>query len=297
MQERRATIRFGHLRRIHYCSSTHPFPRDGWLTNLSECGAGLLAKDSPQCGDSWTISLWLNGKDDGLTLTGRVQWIQPDALRGSWYWVGLEWLALEDSQRNRLEITLRHPPFMSNLRSWPRPPQFLSKNAVVCWLIAGLLGIGALGYGLQWPGLLRQENRYLFSELKRRDIHIAGLKDRQHKLQQELDHAQSRLAVTSEEVARLDWHTQSLERAMQQVKQDIKRVYAMNRALKHKHDQWRQLVREMAMQRAVLTAHSLDAAAVSLASSSRLSSNPTPDTSAASSEQVELYVHEPQAGR
>ena len=104
MQERRSTIRIEYPARAQYCPSEDLIPRDGRMTNLSERGANLLARETHRLGERITVSFPLPEEEEPLTVTGVVRWSDPTAQRGRWHATGIEWLPLGETASHRLDL-------------------------------------------------------------------------------------------------------------------------------------------------------------------------------------------------
>ena len=107
MQERRTTVRCECLERARYRSDNDPTLREGRLTTVTERGLGLLAHEPHRVGEQLTLSFMLPGEDETVTTTGVVRWVSQTTDQKRWYLLGLEWLALEETTRFRLDTFLR----------------------------------------------------------------------------------------------------------------------------------------------------------------------------------------------
>ena len=223
MQERRATVRLSHRCRAHYCPSEDLLPRDGAIINLSERGAGLLAGETRQEGERVTLTWSLPEETETLTATGVVQWSHTRARTGRWYPSGLEWLPMEDSTRHRLETFLRRTQPTPSTRTAQRSDPF---HDIPAWVI-GVLRAGVVfgllvgAWCLLWGLWLQRENRQLDLAIQQRNAMIEYLEQRGVRLTRALGSAQSSLAQTTKEVARLDQQTQHLEGTLEQANQQI----------------------------------------------------------------------------
>lgn len=247
MQERRTIIRLSQVSRVQYCLSASAAPKDGWLTNLSECGAGLLIPEHPQVGELLTISGYLPGADDILAVTGVVQWTQPDVLRRQWYLVGVEWLALEELQRNRLHTILSHGI-----------PKGGKAFVLGYWRVNGLpLFLGVLGVLLIVGTISRmaielksreREYRLLVGILQQRESYIHHLRQHERALRRSVHKTQTHLIRTSSEIADLDHQTQRLENMMQRLGQHLIHMQQVNRQTEQERDALRQQQEQLSQQ-------------------------------------------------
>ena len=221
MLERRATIRTPYQCRAQYCPSDDLLLHDGRMINLSERGAGVLAREAHRYGERVTISVTLPGETGPVTATGVVRWSGPPSPRRRWYPCGLEWLPLEETTRHRLHAFLQHSAqAVPAARSLRRGPIAL-RIALLGLLILGLVGAGLFGL---WLLSVSQENRQLHEAAQQRTLLVNQLKQREQGLQEELGAAKTQLAATLGEVVRLDQHTQRLEGNMQQLTVDMQRA-------------------------------------------------------------------------
>ncbi|MBI3997231.1 MAG: PilZ domain-containing protein [Candidatus Omnitrophica bacterium] len=251
MQERRTTIRVPHQSHIQYCPSEDLLPRDGGLIDLSERGVGLLTSESHPTGEAITITLSLPGAEDSVTATGVVRWSAAPA--GPWtrHRVGLEWTPLAHTTQQRLHAFLSTATRATtqSFGLWQVIRQEWARHRL--GLIVGIVG-GAvfLIAGGWWMYGLREENRQLQMAIRQRSETIHQLAQRDAVLQQELRLAKTRLASTSEEVARLDYEAQQMERGMQQLTHDVARFQQSYGPIKEERHRLAQQVLSLEQQRA-----------------------------------------------
>lgn len=251
MQERRTTIRVPHRSRIQYCPSEDLLPRDGELIDLSERGVGLLTSESHPAGESITITLSLPGAEDSMTATGVVRWSAAPTGPRTRHRVGLEWTPLAHTTHQRL-----HAFFSTTTQAtaqafgpWQVIRQGWARHQL--GLIIGLTGgVVFLMAGSRWMYVLRQENRQLQMAIQQRNETMHQLAQRDAVLQQELRLAKTHLASTSEEVARLDYEAQQMERGMQQLTHDVVQFQQSYRQIKDERNRLAQQVLSLEQQRA-----------------------------------------------
>ncbi len=204
MQERRTAIRVSHRCRTQYCSSEDLVPRDGRMTSLSEQGIGLLVREAHRAGELLSVGFSLPGEQEALTATGVVRWSGPPR-DGRWHPVGLNWLQLEESVRNRLQRFLDSaavsaaPVPIARKRRWRSPS----------WPVAAaclLLGAALIGW---WALSVRRENYRLHTAVELRDQVIDELGTQGTQLVAELGEARAHLLETAAEVVRLDQQAQA----------------------------------------------------------------------------------------
>lgn len=207
-------------------------PRDGRLLTLSERGAGLLAREAHWEGERVTLNFAVPGEREPITATGTVRWSHPRPRRGRWYPVGVEWLSLDETTRERLHrfLSSRYASPQPVARPGaPRPVVGSSWRGTL--VIAMVAALGAVGLW-RHARTLREENRQLMANVEQRDLVITRLKQNERLLQGELTVAQAHLAATSEEVDRLDQQAQQLEGQVQRLNHDVDRfqqAYAQTR--------------------------------------------------------------------
>jgi len=281
MQERRTTIRSPHRCRAQYCSSEDLLPRDGQITNLSERGAGLLVREAHRNGELLSVGFSLPGAREPLTATGVVRW--ADAPRkGRWYPVGVDWLQLEEAARTRLQefltgSTPRPPPHQTFWWGGPRgpaAPMGRRRTLVMAGVSAGLVALG-------WMWLLFTENRRLQATAEQRERVIGQLEEEGTRLALELGAANTQLAETSSEVARLDQETQGLGEQIGRLTTEIDQVKTSYLQVREEREQLMQRVLDIEQERASLA--------------SRLSS--IPELRRAIEEAIEARKHARQAER
>ena len=251
MLERRTVIRIPHSCRAQYCTAEDLLPRDGRLMNLSERGAGLLAREAHHSGEQVTLTFSVPGADEPLTATGVVRWSHQ--LRGGgWYPLGLEWFPLEETTRNRLQSFLTAAG-QSSART-AKPSQKTSQR--ITWavvLIAQLLAAALIGtFIYRWVRSLQQENRRLQAELEQRDGVITQLEQEERRLQGELEAANQRFSQTAEEVARLHQQATVLERDVQRLGQEVGQFQDSYAQLREEREELMQRALDLELERTYL---------------------------------------------
>ncbi len=230
MQERRTTIRINRTCRAQYCAAEDLLPRDGRLANVSERGANVWVRERHKEGEQVTVSFSLPGAGDSVTATGSVRW-SASSREGRWYPLGLEWLPLEETTRDRLQAFLRTPPQAAparvavGTRAIPRERSPYRWIVLVAWL--ALIGV-ASAVVYSWVTRLQEEARQLEAEVAQRNLLIAELTEREQRLakreeslQRELSTTKTYLATASEEVARLDDQAQELTGEAQRLSREV----------------------------------------------------------------------------
>lgn len=227
MQERRSTIRIAQNCRVQYCAAEDLLPRDGHVANISERGVGLLVREQHKVGDHVTVSFNLPGLEEALTATGAVRW-SSSLRQGRWYRLGMEWLPLEESTRNRLHAFLNTQAKPEAAEPQPKASgQRFSFNWLVwlAWVVA-LLTLAALWYS--WIAPLKRQAQALNTEVEQREAIITTLQQRERELAQrqlqlkgELQTAQSHLATASEEIAQLDVQSRQAAGDAQRLSQEV----------------------------------------------------------------------------
>ncbi len=211
MQERRTDIRVPHMTRAQYCASTDLIPRDGRLTNLSERGAGMWAREPHAAEERVTLTFVLPGDEEPLTATGIVRWGSDQAVRKSWYPLGVEWLPLEETMRYRVRSFLKHQAEVSAQQTveaehgrfklgWMARAVWIPLG-VLCVVLALLVGIVQV----------RRESRRLGLTLQMRDTMIRVLEADRTSLQQALGMRTHQLTASAQELARLDMQIRQLQ--------------------------------------------------------------------------------------
>ena len=251
MQERRTTIRVAHRCRAQYCTAQDLLPRDGWITNVSERGAGLLTREAHRSGEQLTVTFSLPGADDLVTATGEVRWSdQPPKRR--WYPVGLEWFPLEETAGNRLKTFLAASAKSSSARTHLTVRRFPRWTGII--LIAQLGAAMLIGSLVsRWVQSLRQENQQLQAELQQRNLLISTLEQDEAQLQEELEATKARFVATTEEVARLDQQAKWLEMEVQRLGQDVERFQGSYVQVREEREALMQRVLDLEQERTALT--------------------------------------------
>ena len=217
MQERRTTIRKSHYARVQYCPAEDLELRDGRLTDVSERGAGVLARERHRSGELVTLGFSLPDAEETLTATGVIRWSGSSG--GHWHRTGVEWLPLEDAVRNRLH------QFVETAK--PAAAVGAAGNTASARRITLLAAFAAsllISWALyRWVGGLMGQNRELTGAVERRDIIIHHLGQDRQRLKLELGTARRHLSETAGEVARLDVQTQLFGREVERLNQDVER--------------------------------------------------------------------------
>lgn len=247
MQERRSTIRVSHRCRIQYCSSSDLLPRDGYLMNLSEQGAGMLLREPHAQQEQITISFGLPGEDEPVTATGVVRWSAPSGWSSRWHPCGLSWLPLEEAARHRLHRWM----YTGTQRFRLRPPSRASLRWVLRTItVAAGIAIGLLG--LLWSVVLSQENRTLRQEVQRRTMTIVRLEQREEQLQEALEAANLSLAATVTDIARLEEQTLMVEHHVATFQRELSQLQALYEQARSDRAQLMQRMQELDDERQAL---------------------------------------------
>ena len=222
MQERRTTVRVAYPCRAQYCAADDLLPRDGRMVNLSERGAGLLVHEPRREGEQLTASFSLPGEHDPVTATGVVRWSAPSKT-GRWHALGLEWLPLEETTRNRLHT------FLYTQKQAPVERGAASRSS--SWWLWGMWAAALIAAGIViwlWGTTLQRESRRLREGVAQRNAVIVALQQREEQLahretvlQQELGTAKAHLASATGEMARLDQQAQWLTGDAQRLTQEV----------------------------------------------------------------------------
>jgi len=254
MQERRTTVRIERSCRVQYCPETDFLPRDGRLTNLSERGAGWVAREPHQAGERVTINFSIPGEEEPLTATGVVRWSTQDARGGRWHPAGIEWLPIEEATRNRLHQFLSREVASASSRTVRKPriqiggPAFPTLTIVS--VVAGgvVLAIGTI----LWLALLQRQNRQLAATVQQRTMAIQQLVQREQQLQQELGAARTRLNTSTTEVTQLHRQRQSLQGEVQTLHQEVGRAQESYAKASEERNELMQKVLDLEQERLLL---------------------------------------------
>ena len=246
MQERRATIRVPHTSRIRHCLLHTPEPRDGRIVDLSERGAGLLARESFRSGECISVGWGVSGARDAITATGLIAWSSDQPVDGHWHRFGITWFPLEETARDQLRSLLNTPVKAPHPR-W---------NLVVSmgsgrWSKQRLRAIWILG-GVGVVALLLWKYAQLETALQKRQVMIEQLQQREAQLQRERASAQTVLAETVRELVRLDQQTLGVGAAVEQLSADISTIQHSYGQLREEREQLIQRTRELEQERAML---------------------------------------------
>ena len=248
MEERRNTIRLSHHGRTQYCSSEDLIPRDGRLVNVSERGAGLLVHEPHRNGEMVTIGFSLPGERAALTATGVVRWShEPE--KGGWHPIGVDWLQLEDTTKNRLQRLIAGAPR-------PKPKgeaQRLGRNTRAVLLTVGAVFLLFLtAAAVFWVRSLQWENRQLQAIVEQRNMVINQLAQEETQLKLELATAQQHLMDTANEVARLDQVAQGFGQQVAQLSGEVGRVQASYDQVRQEREELLQRVMDLETERMLL---------------------------------------------
>ena len=249
MQERRTTIRLSHRSPAQQCSSEDLLPQDGYLINISERGAGLLARQAYRDGERVTVSFALPGEREPLTATGVVRWSAPSTTRNRWNPSGLEWLPFEEPTRDRLHRSLQRMTRAAFPRAVPKSRVSAQRAVLFTGIAGGLLIALLLSF---WVRSLRQENRALATAVAQRNGIISQLEGEEARRTLELDTARANLAATASEVARLDQQTQNFGAALGQLNEDMERFQQSYVQVRGEREQLMQRVLDLEQERASL---------------------------------------------
>ena len=234
MQERRAEIRISHHSRVLYapCSDGSPEtgfqPKDGRLTSVSERGAGLLTREPHACGERVAVSFTLPRFGDRVTSTGVVRWSRANPGKRRWYPLGVEWVATEHGDPNRLGQWLEPSAVAPRAASSAVRTRLASLGAVL-FLAAALAGARiAWSFHRQREAfaLLLQEREAALSASQRRERSLIGT----------LAEMADRLNDTSQDLARLGRLAQVLEGQAQQFQGALRQVQDSSATLRRQRD-------------------------------------------------------------
>ena len=248
MQERRTTIRLSHRSAAQQCSSEDLLPQDGYLINISERGAGLLARRVYRDGERVTVSFALPRAREPLTATGVVRWSDHSTVN-RWNRSGLEWLPFEEPARERLHGFLQQIARSPAARVPLTRRVSLLRVALSVGIIGGVLAAALL---LLWVRSLREENQGLMTAVEQRNGVIDQLEREGARLTFELDTARANLASTASEVARLDQQTQNFGAALGQLAEDVARFQQSYVQVREEREQLMQRVLDLEQERASL---------------------------------------------
>ena len=248
MQERRASIRIRHPARIQYCSSEDLLTRDGQLRDLSDRGAGLLARESHRCGEMVTVGLQLPGDQTTWTATGVVRWV--DAPAGRWHPIGLDWLQLEEAARNRLHHFLETRPEAAGP---PRKSRPAPTRRLAFWSLFFSLTAVTVIAGYTWVRALEWENQQLSTGIEHRDDVINQLQHEEGRLTIELDATRTQLAETSAQIGQLDAQAQGFGQEVSRLTEQVDQFQASYVKMREEREQLMQRVLELEQEKLALT--------------------------------------------
>lgn len=248
MEERRSTIRLNHHGRTQYCSSEDLIPRDGRLTNVSERGAGLLVREPHRNGEMVTVGFSLPSERAALTATGVVRWSEEPG-KGGWHPIGVDWLQLEETTRNRLQRFIASAPSPKPKAAMPK----LGKNTRTILLTVGAVFLALLSAaGVLWVRSIQWENRQLQAIVEQRNRVINQLAQEEAQLKTELVAAQEHLAATANEVARLDQVAQGFGQQVAQLSGEVSRVQQSYEQVRQEREELLQRVLDLETERMLL---------------------------------------------
>ena len=156
-----------------------------------------------------------------MTAAGIVRWSSPPSFRWRGYPFGLEWLALEETSRQRLQSFLQRSGKTVPGASFLQRRPLGWKIVLLSFLVIGFLWAGFVGF---WFLALFQENRQLHETVQQREQLVTELTQREQGLRQALTAATTQVSTALEEVVRLGQHAQRLEGNMQQLTLDVQRA-------------------------------------------------------------------------
>ena len=248
MEERRNTIRLNHHGRTQYCSSEDLIPRDGRLVNVSEQGAGLLVREPHRNGEMVTLGFSLPGERAALTATGVVRWSHEPG-KGGWHPIGVDWLQLEDTTKNRLQRLIAGTPPPQPKATAPK----LGRNTRTVLLTVGAVFLLFLTAAAAfWVRSLQWENRQLQAIVEQRNMVINQLAQEETQLKLELTTAQQHLMDTANEVARLDQVAQGFGQQVAQLSGEVGRVQASYDQVRQEREELLQRVMDLETERMLL---------------------------------------------
>ena len=249
MEERRNTIRLSHHGRAQYCSSEDLIPRDGRLVNVSERGAGLLMREPHRNGEMVTVGFSLPGERVALTATGVVRWSDEPG-KGGWHPIGVDWLQLEDTTKNRLQRFIAGAPRPAPKAVAPK----LGRNTRTILLTVGAVFLLFLtAAAALWVRSLQWENRQLQAIVEQRNMVINQLAQEETQVKLELATAQQHLMDTANEVARLDQVAQGFGQQVAQLSGEVGRVQASYDQVRQEREELLQRVMDLETERMLLT--------------------------------------------
>ena len=248
MEERRNTIRLNHQGRTQYCSSEDLIPRDGRLTNVSEQGAGLLVREPHRNGEMVTVGFSLPGDRGALTATGVVRWShEPE--KGGWHPIGVDWLQLEETTKNRLQRFIATAPRSKPKAAAPK----LGRNTRTILLTVGVASLAlASAVVALWVRSLQWENRQLQAIVEQRNMVINQLAQEETQLKGDLATAQQHLADTASEVARLDQLAQGFGQQVAQLSGQVTQVQQSYDQVRQEREELLQRVLDLETERMLL---------------------------------------------
>ncbi len=206
MQEKRNNIRYTHTDRAQYCPANDLLPRDGRITDVSERGVCLLVQEPHKEGERVTVSFSLPENEDPLTATGVTRWTSAKPVHGRWFPMGIEWLPFEETTRERMRAYLkqREPdpaPAPERKRRSRMDETPLDRMIPSALAIFGLIASVLLAV---WSRHLQQQTHLLALMVRERNAAIGALEGQAVELKGNLEQTRAGLALTLDEVARLD---------------------------------------------------------------------------------------------
>ena len=234
---------------MQYCPAEDLLPRDGQIVNVSERGAGILARELHQDGERITVNFPLPGEGDPLTATGIVRWAGAAGSKNRWHALGLEWLPLEETTRSRLHKFLYSGA--RGLSGGVTAEGIESKRFVLAGAIIASILIS--GLVVSWMITMDRENRELETSIQHRNMVIHRLQREGNRLQQELGSAKVHLVEAAGEVARLDQQTRFLGGEAGRFQNDAGQFQQSYTQARDERDQLMQRVLDLEQERLVLS--------------------------------------------
>jgi len=230
MHERRQAARFTYQSAVRYCSSSDFSPREGYATNLSEDGGGLLLREPHESGQWVTVNVLTPREAVPLAMTGSVQWASDRRLNGHGFPVGVEWLPVDEGAHHRLQELLaelaKEPAALA-----PRHATVRRMRAVMWGMAAGLVISGIVWVGRRWQAQTWPERL-----LANRNAAVAQLRREAADLRSALREADAQLLATSRDVNRLSGQAGQLEGAARVFHQSLAALQASDVLIRQERD-------------------------------------------------------------
>jgi len=173
-----------------------------------------------------TVSVPLPGDGDPLTATGIIRWSEPQSANERWYPLGLEWLPLEETSRDRLHRFLYSHAAPQAGRSSAKAARLLRAGPSVrrlTILISVILGMLAGVLGALRTLSIESANRQFERVIAQRNAIIQRLKAQDTSIQHGLEAAQGDIATASGTVSRLNAEATRFQADVQQLSQEVAR--------------------------------------------------------------------------